>query len=209
MIPRKPLARQNKQAGDKDSRILLGPALTLAALAVLAASFSWARRWLISGAAIESFLVVYGAETGNRIFPDIPLWTFLATFNLIYAICSTSWLLHAMFATFCYLAALFTSIAQFKFAANMARRVLRKLLGQHPHFVRDKLALFNLPALEIDTDVDGLFVIRGVTISLLNLSLVAHGIELGRSHLTKSNVACSLFRRSQAGRRHRACNLCR
>ncbi|KAK4610571.1 hypothetical protein CLAFUW4_14003 [Fulvia fulva] len=42
-----------------------------------------------------------------------------------------------------------------------------------------RIALFNLPALEIDTDVDGLFVIRGVTFSLSSFTLVAHGIELG------------------------------
>ena len=62
----------------------------------------------------------------------------------------------------------------------MARRGLRKLLGGQPLFIRDKLALFNLPALEIDTDVDGLFVIRGVTMSFSTLTLVAHGIELGK-----------------------------
>ena len=44
-----------------------------------------------------------------------------------------------------------------------------------------RIALFNLPALEIDTDVDGLFVIRGVTFSLSSFTLVAHGIELGKS----------------------------
>ena len=40
-------------------------------------------------------------------------------------------------------------------------------------------ALFTLPALEIDQDVDGLLVIRGITISLSSLTIVAHGIELG------------------------------
>lgn len=61
----------------------------------------------------------------------------------------------------------------------MARRGLRKVLGGQPHLIRDKLALFNLPALEIDTDVDGLFVIRGMTISFSTLTLTVHGIELG------------------------------
>jgi hypothetical protein len=61
----------------------------------------------------------------------------------------------------------------------MARRGLRKVLGGQPHLIRDKLALFNLPALEIDTDVDGLLVIRGITISFSTLTLIAHGIELG------------------------------
>lgn len=61
----------------------------------------------------------------------------------------------------------------------MARRGLRKVLGGQSHFIRDKLALFDLPALEIDTDVEGLLVIRGVTISFSTLTVIAHGIELG------------------------------
>ncbi|CAK3866814.1 hypothetical protein AC578_7415 [Lecanosticta acicola] len=181
MIPRKPVPGRSQKTPDpsRPSTANFQHALTVVSLLLLVAAFPWARRWLLSGAATESLLVVYGAQTGNRIFSDIPLWTLLATFNLLYAICSTSWLLHGLFSAFCYLTILITSIWQFEIAANLARKVLRKLLGHHPHFVKDKLALFNLPALEIDTDVDGLFVIRGVTISLSNLTLVAHGIELG------------------------------
>lgn len=46
-------------------------------------------------------------------------------------------------------------------------------------FVQDKVAFFGLPALEIDVDVAGLMVIRGITIHLSSLTIVAHGIELG------------------------------
>lgn len=49
----------------------------------------------------------------------------------------------------------------------------------HISFLDDKIALFDIPALEIDTEVDGLLVIRGATISLSTLTLVAHGIEVG------------------------------
>jgi hypothetical protein len=73
---------------------------------------------------------------------------------------------------------LLTSLLQFNLAADLARRYLRLVLKQL-HFTRDKIALFNLPAMEIDTEVDGLLVIRGVTIQLSTLTLVAHGIELG------------------------------
>lgn len=117
--------------------------------------------------------------TSNRIFEGVPLWTLLTTYNLIYAICSTSWLLYAAFAVATYPCVLLTCLNQFPRAANMARRGLRKVLGGQPHLIRDKLALFNLPALEIDTDVDGLLVIRGITISFSTLTLIAHGIELG------------------------------
>jgi hypothetical protein len=47
------------------------------------------------------------------------------------------------------------------------------------HFINDKIAFFDIPALEIDTEVEGLLVIRGVTISLSRLSVIAHGVEVG------------------------------
>ena len=71
-----------------------------------------------------------------------------------------------------------TCLFQFEFAANFARKNLRLLL-RDMHFTRDRIALFNLPALEIDTEVSGLMVVRGVTISLSDLTVVAHGIEVG------------------------------
>jgi hypothetical protein len=58
------------------------------------------------------------------------------------------------------------------------RRKLRALLREL-HFIDDKIAFFNIPALEIDTDVDGLMVLRGITFSLSTLSFVVHGVEVG------------------------------
>ncbi|KAK0877731.1 hypothetical protein LTR87_008392 [Friedmanniomyces endolithicus] len=149
---------------------LMLPLVWTAVLLVLVVGTDWARRWALSGSAIESLLVVYGASKSTRILSDIPLWTLLATGNLIYAICSTSWLLYAMFTAVCYPVIAITCLVQFDSAATFARKNLR----------RDKIALFNLPALEIDTDVSGLMVVRGVTISLSTLTLVAHGVEIGR-----------------------------
>ncbi|KAK5115625.1 hypothetical protein LTR85_009796 [Meristemomyces frigidus] len=110
-----------------------------------------------------------------------------------------------MFAATCYPSILLTCLFQFSFAADFARRSLRRFLKQL-HFTRDKIALFNLPALEIDTDVNGLFVVRGVTISLSSLTIVAYGIELGLKladdielamHADKVTIA--LFRRIEIG----------
>ena len=154
------------------------PLLATSFLVLLVATLQWPRRWLFSGCAVETLLVLYGFGNGARIFPSTHLWTLLATFNLIYSICSTSWLLYGFFAAACWPFVLLTCLFQFSFAANLVRRSLRKSLRQL-HFTRDKIALFNLPALEIDTDVDGLLVIRGLTISLSSLTVVAHGIEIG------------------------------
>ncbi|KAH6645023.1 hypothetical protein BKA67DRAFT_527690 [Truncatella angustata] len=186
MIPRKPVASSLSQ--DKEPRrTSAGYTTTLVATALLAvfvAIVPWARRWVLSGAAVETLLLLHASGSDSkRILPSMPLWTLLSTLNLTYAICSTSWLLNGLFIAFIYPVVFFTSVAQFPAVASLCRKCLRKALGKDPHFIsyfiRDQLALFNLPALEIDTEVNGLFVIRGVTISLSTLTIVAHGIEVG------------------------------
>ncbi|KAK1810432.1 hypothetical protein LTR12_015200 [Friedmanniomyces endolithicus] len=184
---------------------LMLPLVWTAVLLVLVVGTDWARRWALSGSAIESLLVVYGASKGTRIFSDIPVWTLLATGNLIYAICSTSWLLYAIFTAVCYPVIAITCLVQFSTAATFARRNLRRIL-KRLHFARDKIALFNLPALEIDTDVSGLMVVRGVTISLSTLTLVAHGVEIGMKliddvelALYADEVTIPFFRRVEVG----------
>nr|POF11076.1 hypothetical protein CFP56_75595 [Quercus suber] len=179
ILPRED-TRQIHHPADKNDKPpgLMLPLLATSILVLLVATADWPVRWLLSGCAIESLLVLYGYGYGVRVFSSIPLWTVLATLNVIYAICSTSWLLYAVFAAACYPIIIITCLAQFDRTADLARKGLRKMLREL-HFTRDKIALFNLPALEIDTEVDGLMVIRGITISLSSLTIVAHGIELG------------------------------
>jgi hypothetical protein len=85
------------------------------------------------------------------------------------------------------------------------RTTLRSLIKQF-QFVHDKVAFFGLPALEIDVDVAGLMVIRGVTIHLSSLTIVAHGIELGLKlsddmeiAIQTDEVKIALFRRIEIG----------
>ncbi|USW58397.1 hypothetical protein Slin15195_G117160 [Septoria linicola] len=181
-IPRKPVRQsiyEEPTRHDAPAPGLGYPILASALVVLLLATVSWSRSWTFSGAGIESLLLIYGHSQQKRILAPIPLWTLLATLNLIYAICSTSWLLNGLFILAIYPFVLLTCLIQVPLAANMARSGLRRVLGSQPHFVKDKLAMFNLPALEIDTEVDGLFVIRGITMSFSSLTLVAHGIELG------------------------------
>lgn len=70
------------------------------------------------------------------------------------------------------------SVCQFRSVARHVRKGARSLLKQL-HFIDDKVAFFDIPALEIDTDVDGLMVLRGITFSLSTLSFVVHGVEVG------------------------------
>lgn len=169
---------QDNHEGNRQPIGMIYPILATSSVVLLVCSTQWARTWVLSGSAIESLLIIYGAGRGLRIFSDIPLWTVLATLNLLHAISSTSWLLHGVFMALCYPVIGITCLVQFDWIATLARKNLRRVL-RSLHFTRDKIAFFNLPALEIDTDVDGLMVIRGMTFCLSTMTIVANGIELG------------------------------
>lgn len=145
---------------------------------LLAALYDWPRRWLLSGAPILTYVLLLGALKSYRVLPIVPLWTLFATLHLVYAVAATSWLLYWVFLLSCYPAIFLTCLFQFNTVAKFVRKRLRSLLRQL-QFVNDKIAFFDLPALEIDTTVDGLMVVRGLTISLSSLTIVAHGIEVG------------------------------
>ena len=147
-------------------------------VALVSTLFSWPVRWLLSGAPILTFLLLLGASKGYHILPSIPLWPMISTLNLTYAVASTSWLLYGTFIVWCYPTIFLACLFQFRSVADFVRRRLRFLLT-HVQFVNDTIALFDIPALEIDTEVDGLMVIRGLTFSLSSLTLIAHGVEIG------------------------------
>ncbi|KAH8647357.1 hypothetical protein BX600DRAFT_476560 [Xylariales sp. PMI_506] len=143
----------------------------LLALYIITAGIPY--QWLLSSAPLLTALMCIRGP-GERAVPVVaPL-----SLNLIYSVCATSWLLYWVFTALCYLATFIFSIYQLQIVAQTARRVLRRLL-RDLHFTADKIALFEVPALEIDTDVEGLMVIRGLTISLSSLTIIAHGIEVG------------------------------
>jgi hypothetical protein len=179
---------------------LTSPLVATAVLAALVATLEWPRQWLSSGCALETLAILYGDGIGSRILSRVPVWTLLASLNLIYAICSTSWLLLFVFTVIIYPCIGITCLFQFTFASNAARKWLRKVLKQL-HFTRDKIALFNLPALEINTEVDGLLVIRGLTIELSSLTVVAHGIELGTITPCRILTLADIFRIKALSRR--------
>lgn len=163
-----------RKLGSAYSSPILFTAFTL----LLLTTWSWPWRWLVSGTPILQLLLHIGEARDRRVLRAVHLWPILSTLNLLYAVCSTSWLLYWVFTTLCYAAIVLVSLFQFHVASNIARKMLRRLLRQL-HFIDDKIAFFNIPALEIDTDVDGLMVLRGITFSLSTLSFVVHGVEVG------------------------------
>jgi hypothetical protein len=124
-------------------------------------------------------MVLLGEAYGHRILPFVPVWTIFATVNLVYVVSSTSWLLYWVFAAGCWPTIVVASLFQFDAPGALARKMLRRTFLRDLHFINDQVAFFDLPALEIDTEVKGLFVVRGVTLSLSTMTLVAHGVEAG------------------------------
>jgi hypothetical protein len=181
VIPRNVLQQPTEQAKvDPLYRICYIPtSIAFASIVTyLITKYSWAQHWLFSGTPVLTYLILVGASRGYRILPFLHLWTLLATINLFYSVACTSWLLNAFYTAGCWPAIFITCLFQFEIAGRFARKKLRTILSQL-HFVNDKIALFNIPALEMDVDVAGLLVVRGLTISLSSLTFEAHGVELG------------------------------
>lgn len=141
----------------------------------LALIASWVRSWLTSGCAVESLLLV-AAPAENW---SVPRYTLLAILNAAYLLASTSWLFHLIFAALCWPLVVVTCIIQYASVSSFTRGRLRSWL-KLLHFYKDKVAFFDLPSLVIDTGLDGLVTIRGVTFSILDLSIELHGIEVGQ-----------------------------
>lgn len=176
-MKRKPVPKRGNSTAHVHS-LLSTPSLFAGAVILLVAIYDWPRRWFLSGAPVLTYVLLLGASKSYRVVPIIPLWTIFATLHLVYAVAATSWLLYWVFLLSCYPIVFLTCLFQFDTVARFVRHRLRSLLWQL-HFVNDKIAFFDLPALEIDTTVDGLMVIRGLTISLSSLTAIAHGVEVG------------------------------
>ena len=180
IMPKEPAPTRREHEATGHFNIRAGIAWAIASILVgafLVAEPLRGRRWLFSGSAMESVLLIHGSVSGSRILQSVPLWTLLASLNLTYALLSKSRLLYSFFAALCWPSVVLTCIFQFEFASAFTRRRLRRLLTSW-HFTKDKVAFFNLPALELDIGTDGLVAIRGLTVAYNDLSLEAHGIEL-------------------------------
>lgn len=168
-----------------------------------AARFNW--RWIVSGTPLLSCSLAIGELNGRRVFPKIPLWFAFVFLNSIYLVASTSWILYWTFIGICHTAILISSLYQFSAVSKFVRRYLGNILREC-HFVQDSISLFDLPALEIDKDTVGLFVVRGLTFSLSTLTATAYGIEVGvkldedmELMIQTDKVVVALFRRITIG----------
>lgn len=184
---------------------LLLPHLFASMSVGLLALYQWPLRWFISGAPILSYVLLLGSVKGTRILPFVNTWTLLTIINAVYTVAATSWLLYWIFAFSCFQTVFVASLYQFDSVATVVRKQLRNVL-RTLQFTSNKIAFFDLPALEIDVDVEGLMVIRGVTFSLSSLTIVVHGVEVGIKFsddmelaIVTDKVTVSLFRRIDIG----------
>lgn len=188
--------------------LISSPSLYLLLLLGLCIPFQWPLYWLLSGAPFLEAVLLLGAggslrrgkrggnngkekkkkkesveENGwTRILPHFPLWPLAISLDLCYCVCSTSWLFYYLFTFACWGAIPVVCLFQFPIAGMVVRKQLRKVLLLKTfglQFVDDRIGVFDIPGLEIDTDVDGLMVIRGVTVRLSEMSLTVHGVEVG------------------------------
>ncbi|KAI5250230.1 hypothetical protein E4T43_00351 [Aureobasidium subglaciale] len=177
------------------------PYLFAATSVLSVALFTWPLPWIISGSAVLTYTILDGAARGHRVLPFFNIWSLLLLINLTYGVASTSWLLHGVFAAACWPAVFSTCLFQFDPVGRFVRKKIRNVLKQL-QFIDDQVAFFDLPALEIDVDVNGLMNIRGMTFSLSSLMIIAHGVEVGIKFSDDMEVAIavdevrvSLFRR--------------
>jgi len=147
--------------------------LSAGTIGVLPFISNWTNNWICSGSAIESLLLLFGPP----LQADVPSWVFVLGLNAIYAVASTSWLLHIIFASTCWFLVVATSIAQYAAISSFTRGRLRRLLHQ-VHFHGDKVAFFDFPVLIIDSGISGFVAVHGVTVSLLTLSVEFHSLNL-------------------------------
>lgn len=157
-----------------DAFSLQAPPNTWAASS-LALIASWIRSWATSGCAVETLLLLTGSEDQY----SVPRAASLVLLNATYFLASTSWLFHWAFAAVCWPLIVITCIVQYAAVSSFTRGRLRSWL-KLAHFYRDKVAFFHLPSLVIDNRLDGLVTIRGLTFSVLDLSIQLHGIEVGQ-----------------------------
>ena len=129
--------------------------------------------WFLSGCAVETLLLVFGPPKHWT----VPKYTLLVVLNIAWALAATSWLFHLVFAAGCWVLVLLTSIIQYTVVSSFTRARLRNLM-KYVHFTKDKVALFEIPTLKLDTGFSGLVTIRGITVSLLDMVVELHGIEV-------------------------------
>ncbi|KAF3294398.1 hypothetical protein TWF132_003387 [Orbilia oligospora] len=138
----------------------------------------WSKRWWISGVPLLCFLILYGASISKlpNTHPTQRL-PYVVGILIVYLIFSTSWLAHYALTIITWPVVAILATANFTFLQTVVRRSMRRL-GRDMHYFQNKIACFDLPALDIDVRANGMMVIEGLTFTVSTFTLEAHSIEV-------------------------------
>ncbi|EPS44801.1 hypothetical protein H072_1203 [Dactylellina haptotyla CBS 200.50] len=138
----------------------------------------WSLRWWLSGIPLLCFLILLGAHKSElpNTHPAQRL-PYIAAILFIHLILSTSWLAYYILAVLTWPFVAILAIANYTVLQGIVRKSMREM-GRDMHYFQDKIACFDLPALDIDVRANGMMVIEGATFTLSTLTLEAHGIEV-------------------------------
>ncbi|OQO05864.1 hypothetical protein B0A48_09959 [Cryoendolithus antarcticus] len=148
---------------------------TSLAIACLSYYSRWIRHWALSGAAVETVLLLYPLEFSPK------RWTLLACVNLAYLsllFLPHSRSLYRLVAAACWIFVIITAMLQ---AATVLWQVLYAAfpsLAEQVNVFGDRLIVLDLPVLVLDFGVIGSAYVRGITGKLHELRLICHGIEI-------------------------------
>ncbi|KAJ6259670.1 hypothetical protein Dda_5308 [Drechslerella dactyloides] len=138
----------------------------------------WSIRWCLSGIPLLCFLILLGADRSD--LPDtapsqrVP---HVATIIFVHLILSTSWLAYYLMAVLTWPLVAVLAVANSVVLQGVFRHSIKRI-GRDLHYFQDKIACFDLPALDIDVHVLGMMVIEGATFTLSTLTIEAHSIEV-------------------------------
>ncbi|KAK6335055.1 hypothetical protein TWF718_010497 [Orbilia javanica] len=155
------------------------PAFSLAfSIYAILAFPEWSIRLWTSGVPLLCFLIFYGGTVSQlpNTHPNqrLPL---VVGILLLYIIFSTSWLAHYILILITWPFVALLATANFTFLQTIVRRSIRRL-GRDLHYFQNKIACFDIPALDIDVLANGMMVIEGLTFTLSAFTLEAHSIEV-------------------------------
>ncbi|KAF3922739.1 hypothetical protein ABW21_db0207518 [Orbilia brochopaga] len=138
----------------------------------------WSTRWFLSGIPLLCFLILIGAQPSDLLdtAPSQRL-PHVAVVILVHLILSTSWLAYYLLAILTWPVVVVLSIANSVILQGLFRRFIKRI-GRDLHYFQDKIACFDLPALDIDVHILGMMVIEGATFTLSTLTIEAHSIEV-------------------------------
>lgn len=151
----------------------------------------WAYTSLLSGAAPLSYILISGKVNGSdkRLLSSVPICFLILSVNLTEMVSATSWLFIAIFTSMCWPLVFLAGLYRWQIAAEGARLFLRKVFD-FAHFSSDYVALFNLPAIDIDPNMADPVIVKGVKFSFSTMTLTVYGIEV--SVKLSGNVELSL-----------------